>query len=185
MKWFLQFVVYTGLAAIYLSLLMFLAFYHLLSAKKPKTHMNKAGYPYAFIACILAFVEGLLFAFFTYELLTEQIESIEDNQSYIDDLKAQYGVQMDFFDNAKSALGQDWLWWLVPTRPELRVNFFERVWPKKEVKRMYKTETFDREQEDSDPDKKAFAAEQRAAQREKKVMWVLFLAGVLGWFFFL
>ena len=92
MKYFLQFVVYTGLAAIYLSLLMFLAFYQLLSCPKPKVHMNKAWYPYVFIGCILAFVEGLLFAFFTYELLQEQLESLEDNQSYIDDLKAQYGV---------------------------------------------------------------------------------------------
>jgi hypothetical protein len=79
MKYFLQFVVYTGLASIYLSFLMFLAFYQLLSAKKPKIHMNKEWYPYVFIGCILAFVEGLLFAFFTYELLGEQIESIEDN----------------------------------------------------------------------------------------------------------
>ena len=87
MKYFLQFVIYTGLASIYLSFLMFLAFYQLLSDKKPKIHMNKSWYPYVFIGCILAFVEGLLFAFFTYELLGEQIESIEDNQSYVDDLK--------------------------------------------------------------------------------------------------
>jgi hypothetical protein len=93
MKYFLQFVIYTGLAAVCLSFLMFIAFYNLLSAKKPKVHMNKANYPYVFIACIIAFVEGLLFAFFTYELLTEQIESIEDNQSYVDDLKNQYGLQ--------------------------------------------------------------------------------------------
>ena len=156
-KFFLQFVIYTGLAAIYLSILMFLAFYQLLSSKRPKLHMNKAWYPYVFIACILAFVEGLLFAFFTYELLQEQLESLEDNQSYIDDLKAQYGVQQEFFDNCKDMFGVDFLWWLVPTRPELRINYFERVWPKKEVKRMYKTETFDREMDDSDPDKKMFS----------------------------
>lgn len=33
--------------------------------------MNKEGYPYVFIICILAFVEGLLFAFFTYEMCQE------------------------------------------------------------------------------------------------------------------
>lgn len=49
------------------------------------------NYPYAFIGSILAFVEGLLFAYFTFDLLSEQITSIDDNQSYVDDLKKQYG----------------------------------------------------------------------------------------------
>jgi hypothetical protein len=49
--------------------------------------MNKPEYPYAFIMSIVAFVEGLLFAYFTWELCQEQLESLEDNQSYIDDLK--------------------------------------------------------------------------------------------------
>ena len=51
----------------------------------------KQNYPYAFIGSILAFVEGLLFAYFTFDLLSEQITSIDDNQSYVDDLKKQYG----------------------------------------------------------------------------------------------
>jgi hypothetical protein len=87
MKYFMQFVIYTGVAASYLSLLMAVSFYQLLTSKKPKLHMNKPEYPYAFIMCIIAFVEGLLFAFFTYEMCQEQIESLEDNQSYVDDLK--------------------------------------------------------------------------------------------------
>ena len=49
--------------------------------------MNKPYYGYAFIMCLVAFIEGLLFAYFTYELWSEQIDSIENNQSYIDDLK--------------------------------------------------------------------------------------------------
>ena len=36
-------------------------------------------------------MEGLLFAYFTFDLLSEQITSIDDNQSYIDDMKKQYG----------------------------------------------------------------------------------------------
>jgi hypothetical protein len=84
-------------------------------------------------------VEGLLFAYFTFELMQEQFKSIDDNQSYVDDLKRQYGKQNEFFDNAKAHLGIDFLWWLTPTRPELKINYFERVWDKKEVKRMYKT----------------------------------------------
>ncbi len=49
--------------------------------------MDHPMYNWVFIMSILAFVEGILFAMFTYEMFTEQIESIEDNQSYIDDLK--------------------------------------------------------------------------------------------------
>ena len=116
-------------------------------------------YPYVFIGSILAFVEGLLFAYFTFDLMSEQITSIDDNQSYIDDLKKQYGKQNDFFDNAKLSLGDDFLWWLTPTHPELRTNFFERVWPKKEVRQMYRTDVFDMPEENSDPDKKLFIIE--------------------------
>ena len=69
LKYFVHFCSYTGVAAIYLSFLMCISFYQLLSCAKPKLHMNKPWYPYVFVMCILAFVEGLLFAFFTYELI--------------------------------------------------------------------------------------------------------------------
>lgn len=53
----------------------------------------------------------------------------------------------------------DFLWWLTPTHPELKVNYFERLWTKKEVKKMYKNNVFETEEEDSDPDKKMFSYE--------------------------
>ena len=56
-------------------------------------------------------------------------------------------------------MGIDFFWWLIPTKPELKINYFERVWPKKDVKRMYKDKKFDQEEEESDPDKKFFAVE--------------------------
>lgn len=68
MKYFCQFIIYTCLSSAYLSLLMAVSFYQLLSAKKPKLHMNKKEYPTVFIMSILAFVEGLLFAYFCWEL---------------------------------------------------------------------------------------------------------------------
>jgi hypothetical protein len=37
-------------------------------------------------------------------------------------------------DGLLLALGEDFLWWSMPTHPELRINYFERVWPKKEIK---------------------------------------------------
>ena len=51
----------------------------------------------------------------------------------------------------------------MPTRPELKINYYERVWDKREVRRMYKENKFDQEEEESDPDKKLFAIEQRKA----------------------
>ena len=80
-------------------------------------------------------------------------------------------------------MGQDVTWWLMPTHPELKINYMERVWPKKVIKKMYKTEEFDTEQDDSDPDKKAFAAEQRRAKAEKRLMCIFMVVAVLGWFF--
>jgi len=88
-------------------------------------------------------------------------------------------------DNAKAAFGQDFMWWLIPTHPELKVNYMERVWPKRVIKKMYKTEEFDREQEDSDPDKKQYAIEQRKAKREKQLLSLVMFAAVFGWIFFL
>jgi len=79
MKYFLQFVLYIMLASAMLSLLCILSFYNLLTSSNTRTHMNHGNYPYAFIGSILAFVEGLLFAYFTFDLLSEQITSIDDN----------------------------------------------------------------------------------------------------------
>jgi hypothetical protein len=39
-------------------------------------------------------------------------------------------------------------------------------------------------EEDSDPDKKLFAIEQRAAQFEKKMLWLSLILLLLLWFFF-
>ena len=99
-------------------------------------------------------------------------------------MKSNYGKQGDFFDNAKLTLGIDFLWWFVPTHPELKINFYERVWPKKEVKRMYKMNKFDMPEDDSDPDKKMFSIEQRRAQFEKKVLWGLLMICILVWIFY-
>ena len=50
---------------------------------------------------------------------------------------------------------------------------------------MYKENKFDQEEEDSDPDKKLFAVEQRRAQFEKKIMWATMLIVALTWVFVL
>ena len=71
MKYFLQFVLYIMLSSSTLSLFMMLSFYNLLVCKDTKQIMRGPWYPYCFIGSIIAFVEGLLFAYFTWELLSE------------------------------------------------------------------------------------------------------------------
>ena len=41
--------------------------------------------------------------------------------------------------------------------PELRTNFFEKVWSKKEIRAQRKTEQYERDEDDSDSDKKMFS----------------------------
>ena len=50
---------------------------------------------------------------------------------------------------------------------------------------MYRSGQFDMPQEESDPDKKLFVVEQRRAQFEKKVLWIVMLALVFIWVFIL
>jgi hypothetical protein len=45
-------------------------------------------------------------------------------------------MQKDFYEMMRLMVGEDLLWWLIPTHPELRTNYFERVWSKKEMKKM-------------------------------------------------
>ena len=69
-KYFLQFVLYTALAAAFLVIMMLMSFYHLMTAKS-KVHTQKDGYVLSFVLCIVGFIEGILFAFFCFELLQE------------------------------------------------------------------------------------------------------------------
>ena len=94
---------------------------------------------------------------------------------------------MEFFESLKLTLGVDYLWWLTPTRPELITNYYERTWPKRHVKRMYKMHKmgvdFNMEEEDTDPDKKYFAVEQRKSKFEKKLFWLILVLLILIWVF--
>ena len=82
------------------------------------------------------------------------------------------------------SFGLDKFWWLVPTHPELKTNYFEKVWPKREIRMQRKTEQYEKDTEDSDPDKKQFSIDQRKAQFEKKVLWILLITLLLSWVFY-
>ena len=56
-------------------------------------------------------------------LLTNLFEVFEFNQTYIEDLKDLYGRPYQRIEGLKAYLGQDWLWWALPTQPVLRINY--------------------------------------------------------------
>ena len=79
MKYFLQFVLYIMLSSAMLCVFCFLSFCNLLMQKNAREHMESPMYAYAFIGNILAFVEGCLFAYFTFDLFSDHMTSIDDN----------------------------------------------------------------------------------------------------------
>jgi len=62
------------------------------------------------------------------------MESLEDNQTYVDDMQKMWGKPQDFLDNCYSFLGRDHWWWLVPTHPCLHINYLERLYSKAQLK---------------------------------------------------
>lgn len=85
------------------------------------------------------------------------MESMEDNQGFIDELKGEYGVQQPMWETAKEIMGHDVLWWLVPTRPLLKVNFLERSFPKRDIKVMYRNGKHEKNNVYSDADGLVYA----------------------------
>ena len=118
------------LSAALLTILMLLSFYFLLTSKQAKQVMKGKNYSYGFMLSILAFVEGVLFSIFTWELIQEQIESLEDNQTYIDDMQKVWGKPQDFLVNCEQMFGKDKMFWLIPTHPCLKINYLERLYTK-------------------------------------------------------
>ncbi|CDW91854.1 UNKNOWN [Stylonychia lemnae] len=131
----------------------------------------------AFVLCVVGFIEGILFTFFCFELVQEQFESIGDNQTYVDDMKETFGRPQALIDNMFQALGNDWVWWLIPTTPELDVNLFEKLYTIKQLKKMREFE-----EDEYDPQKKGLGEFKRKASLEKKIMMGLIVTNIILWF---
>ena len=90
-----------------------------------KDYTKDPDYASGFFVGILGFLEGLLFAFFTYEMVTECTDILDSNQTYVDDLKSLYGKPMSRKRALPTWLGKDKLFWLLPTRPVISLNYME------------------------------------------------------------
>jgi len=75
-------------------------------------------------------------------------------------------------------LGEDWLFWLIPTHPVLRTNYYERTWSRRDLK----NKEVLKEEDDSDPDRKMLSQEQRRAQFEKKLIFASLVMLATSWF---
>ena len=85
-KYFVLFCIYTFLACAYLSCLMIMSFYFLLSSgKDSQKYLRHESYSKMFCVSIAAFVEGVLFGLYTWELIGEQLDALEENMSFIDE----------------------------------------------------------------------------------------------------
>lgn len=62
--------------------LMASSLYFLIKSDKPENR----NHSYGFLLSIIAFIVGIIFTVFTFELFQEQMESLEGNQTYIDNL---------------------------------------------------------------------------------------------------
>jgi len=127
---------------------------------------------------VFCFIEGILFAFFCFEIGQEQMESIVENQTYIDSEQERWGRPMPIWYLFKQAMGHDILWWWFPSTPLVKINYLEKLYTERQVMR----EKIPKE-DDYDVDKKEFARLQQWIRWEKRVWVLLFTAVALAWFF--
>ena len=160
-KFFVQFLFYLLLTSLMVIGLIIKTIVALVTHPRAKIVMNEDGFAAACITDCLVLALCCATTYIGYELLKEQIGTIEENQTFIDEVKKQLGKQHSFFTGAKLSLGTDWLWWFVPTRSVLRTNYYERVWTKREVKKMFIDNSFTMEEEEGDKDDKLYQEAQK------------------------
>eukprot|EP00742_Colponemidia_sp_Colp-10_P009028 GILJ01009811.1.p1 GENE.GILJ01009811.1~~GILJ01009811.1.p1 ORF type:complete len:347 (-),score=28.87 GILJ01009811.1:127-1059(-) len=121
-KYFMLFLLYTGLSALLTAGFMIAAGVMWLRLEQGKAHAE----PLTFLACFCAFLEGLFFTFFTGDFLIEQIEGITLNQSTVETHQRKCGKQGTFLDNMRESFGPSLsIFWVLPTVPPVRANFYE------------------------------------------------------------
>jgi hypothetical protein len=96
-------------------------------------------------------------------------------------MKDNLGRPLSAIDTLCSALGEDWLWWLIPTRPEIQTNYFEKLYTLKQLKKM-KGET--PEDDEFDPNRKLIAIEKKIADFEKKIVMGVSVVCLTTWFLY-
>lgn len=93
-KFYLLFLFYSCLTALFVTYSMIAGATILFSRRNSfKNAFNDEWFWYTMTLCGSVLLGGIYFTFNLINLLVEQYESLEDNQSNVDDMKAEYGVQ--------------------------------------------------------------------------------------------
>lgn len=58
-------------------------------------------------------------------------------------MKETFGKPRSLVENLLYTLGLDYFWWFVPTRPVIKINFLERLYTLKMIKKMKEFEEDD------------------------------------------
>ena len=91
-------------------------------------------------------------------------------------MKELFGRPLNLTDNLYTAFGFDYLWWFIPTQPCISINYLERMYTVKEIKKLREFE-----EEDYDEDRKIFAQTILRSRREKQVFVGLILFFITLW----
>lgn len=132
MKYFTLFLFYASLFGVVGFLLHLYTLLSYLLFTPPKNFMVEA-FSYGSIWFLINIWGALIFPILWFPLFKSQLEVYEFNQTYIDDLKQLYGKPYEFWEGLKVHIGCDYMWWLLPTRPILDINYWERVFTESEI----------------------------------------------------
>ena len=72
------------------------------------------------------------------------------------------------------------MFWLVPTRPALRINYLEKLYKVKEIEKLREFR-----EDNYDENKKIFGVEVKKSQFEKKILGLLIVVMLCVWYFYL
>jgi hypothetical protein len=77
-------------------------------------------------------------------------------------MKELFGRPLNLIDNMYSAFGYDYFWWLIPTKPCISINYFEKMYTVKEIKKL---RSFD--EDEYDVNRKIFADTIKKSKKDK------------------
>ncbi|KRX00237.1 hypothetical protein PPERSA_10736 [Pseudocohnilembus persalinus] len=77
---------------------------------------------------------SLFFAGLCYSFLSDQIDSIKENQSTVESYKRKYGKQNHFWKNFKQIFGNNYIYWFLPLEGKLiDINYLELLYTEEEL----------------------------------------------------
>ncbi len=110
-KYFLLFLLYTGLCCVYCAVMLVSRFVSCTNNLRTCTITG-----FQAVLCVLNFVEALIFGLFVSVMMWDQMGAIFDNTPYIDSLKKKHGAKRGRYQSLKEVFGEPFGWrWFVPT----------------------------------------------------------------------